>query len=112
MLYQISFYVSNLAMGCSCHFLNRQCIKTGLQVPVARSSEWNFLHFALQVPIILRWLQVFRKFVYPHFWVSPCISVHHFNKAVIQEAAVVLPHAALIASLRTVDKEAEILNVS
>jgi len=30
----------------------------------------------------------------------------------VEEAAVVLPHAAFIASLRTVDKEVEILKVS
>jgi hypothetical protein len=55
-LCQISFFVSNLIMECSCPFLIRQCINTGLQVTVARSSVWNLLHFTLQVPRILRWL--------------------------------------------------------
>ena len=52
------------------------------------------------------------NFAYPHPWVSPCISVHHFDKGMVQEAAVIVPHVALIASLGTVDKEVEILNVA
>jgi hypothetical protein len=55
-LCQISFYVSNLVMGCPCPFWSRRCTNPRLQVTVAKFSVWNFLHFTLQVPRILRWL--------------------------------------------------------